>query len=53
MVDDPEHWFSMLKYLTIWGYFTSEIGVTKELAKHTREGMWEGCAELPNVDQPL
>ena len=30
----PGHWFAMLKYLTIWGYYTSEIGQEKEL------GLW-------------
>src|ERR1700722_10094680 len=21
----PDHWFGMLKYLTVWGYYTSEV----------------------------
>lgn len=45
--DDSTHWFGMLKYLTIWGFFTSEVGMTLELGKHTRQGMWKGCAPLP------
>lgn len=30
----PGHWFGMLKYLTIWGYYTSDIGQQQEL------GLW-------------
>ena len=26
-----EHWFAMLKYLTVWGYCTSEPGMTQTL----------------------
>ena len=46
--DEPSHWWGMLKHLTIWGYFTSEVGVTRELAKHTRQGMWRGCVPAPD-----
>lgn len=49
--DDSEHWFGMLKHLTIWGYFTSEVGVERELAKHTRQGMWQGCATDPRLER--
>lgn len=27
----PKSWFATVKYLTIWGYYTSEIGVKQEL----------------------
>ncbi len=26
-----EHWFAMLKYLTVWGYCTSEVGMQQTL----------------------
>ena len=28
---DPNHYFSLMKQLTVWGYFTSEVGATKAL----------------------
>ena len=28
---DPSHYFSLMKQLTLWGYFTSEQGATKAL----------------------
>ena len=28
---DPHHYFSLMKQLTVWGYFTSEPGATKAL----------------------
>jgi hypothetical protein len=28
---DPKHYFSLMKQLTVWGYFTSEAGATKAL----------------------
>ena len=28
---DPNHYFSLMKQLTLWGYFTSEVGATKAL----------------------
>jgi len=28
---DPNHYFSLMKQLTVWGYFTSEQGATKAL----------------------
>jgi gluconate 2-dehydrogenase gamma chain len=30
----PDHWFSRLKYLIVWGYYTSEVAQTGEL------GLW-------------
>ena len=28
---DPHHYFSLVKQLTVWGYFTSEVGAEKAL----------------------
>ena len=42
-VDD--HWFAMLKHLTIWGYYTSEPGIVKELREQLVAGRYEGNAQ--------
>jgi gluconate 2-dehydrogenase gamma chain len=42
-----EHWFAMLKYLTIWGYYTSEIAQTRALRLYPIPGRYDGCAPLP------
>ncbi|HWZ59050.1 MAG TPA: gluconate 2-dehydrogenase subunit 3 family protein [Gemmatimonadaceae bacterium] len=40
----PDHWFSMLKYLTIWGYYTSQAAQTGELGLWPLPGHYDGCA---------
>jgi Gluconate 2-dehydrogenase subunit 3 len=40
----PEHWFSMLKYLTIWGYYTSEVAQTSELGLWPLPWRYDGSA---------
>lgn len=42
--EGPAHWFGTVKYLTIWGYFTSEIGVVRELGQWPSPGRYDGCA---------
>jgi hypothetical protein len=42
--EGPSHWFGTVKYLTIWGYYTSEIGVRRELEQAPHEGRYDGCA---------
>lgn len=42
---DPNHYFSMIKQLTLLGYFTSEIGATKALRYVAVPGRWEGCID--------
>ncbi|THH40248.1 gluconate 2-dehydrogenase subunit 3 family protein [Neolewinella litorea] len=37
------HFFTMMKELTIWGYFTSEAGVTETLRFNPVPGRYEGC----------
>lgn len=39
---DPNHYFSMVKQLTIWGYFTSEPGATKALRYVAVPGHYDG-----------
>lgn len=43
--EDPDHYFSMLQQLTVWGYFTSEPGVTKALRYVPIPGRYEGCID--------
>lgn len=40
---DPEHYFRMLKELTLLGYFTSEIGSTQALNYVKVPGRYNGC----------
>ena len=42
--EGPAHWFGTVKYLTIWGYFTSEVGVVRELGQWPSPGRYDGCA---------
>jgi glucoside 3-dehydrogenase (cytochrome c) hitch-hiker subunit len=37
-------WFAMLKYLTIWGYYTSEIGQTRVLGNWPLPWRYDGNA---------
>ena len=41
-----QHWFAMLKYLTIWGYCTSEVVQTGVLRLHPMPGRFDGCARV-------
>ncbi len=40
---DPNHYFTMLKQLTLLGYFTSEPGATQALRYLPVPGRFEGC----------
>jgi gluconate 2-dehydrogenase gamma chain len=40
------HWFAMLKYLTIWGYCTSEAVQTDVLKLYPLPGRFDGCARV-------
>lgn len=39
------HFFTMMKQLTIWGYFTSQPGATKALRYNPVPGRYDGCVE--------
>jgi hypothetical protein len=41
-VDD--HWFAMLKFLTIWGYYSSRPGIVEELRLELMPGRYDGNA---------
>ena len=40
--DAPKHYFSMMKELTLTGFFTSEVGATKALRYVAVPGKFEG-----------
>jgi hypothetical protein len=41
--EENPHFFTMIKQLTIWGYFSSEPGITKALRYNPIPGRYEGC----------
>ena len=41
-----DHWFAVLKYLTVWGYCTSEPGMRKLLKSHPAPMRYDGNAPL-------
>ncbi len=47
----PTHYFRMMKELTLWGYFTSEIGATKALRYVAVPGKYEGCIDYKKGDK--
>lgn len=38
------HWFGMFKFFTVWGYYTSRVGVTEELNLQLMPGRYDGDA---------
>jgi hypothetical protein len=44
--NDAPHFFMLMKQLTIWGFFTSEVGVTKALRYDPIPGLYDGCLDL-------
>jgi len=49
--DEPSHYFRMMKELTLWGYFTSEVGATKALRYVAVPGRYEGCIPYKKGDK--
>jgi len=49
--DDPAHYFTLIKQLTLWGYFTSEPGATKALRYVAVPGRYEGCVPYKKGDK--
>lgn len=49
--DAADHYFTMMKQLTLWGYFTSEVGATKALRYLPVPGRYEGCIEYKKGDK--
>lgn len=40
------HWFAMLKYLTVWGFCTSETGMRDVLRSYPRSMRYDGAAPV-------
>lgn len=49
--DDPNHYFRMMKELTLLGFFTSEEGATKALRYVAVPGKYEGCVPYTKGDK--
>lgn len=49
--EDPTHYFRMMKELTLWGYFTSEIGAKQALRYVAVPGKYEGCIAYKKGDK--
>ena len=49
--DYPQHYFIMMKQLTLLGYFTSEIGATQALRYVAVPGKYEGCIPYKKGDR--
>jgi hypothetical protein len=48
---DPAHYFSMMKQLTLLGYFSSEVGATQALRYVAIPGKYEGCIPYKKGDR--
>lgn len=48
---ESNHYFKMMKDLTLQGYFTSEIGATKALRYEAVPGKYEGCIPYKKGDR--
>jgi hypothetical protein len=49
--DMPNHYFRMMKELTLLGYFTSEVGATKALRYIETPGRYDGCMPYKKGDK--
>ena len=53
--DSPaaQPFFSVMKWLTLWGYYTSEIGMDQELGHVVFPGSYEGCVSIRNIGRNI
>jgi len=49
--EDPNHYFAMMKQLTLLGYFSSEVGATQALRYLPVPGRYEGCIDYKKGDK--
>lgn len=49
--EDPNHYFQMMKQLTLSGYFSSEIGATQALRHVAVPGKYDGCMSYQKGDK--
>lgn len=48
-----DHWFAMLKFLTVWGYFTSEVAQRETLGAFPLPWRYDACAPYePRAGRP-
>ncbi|MEX0635391.1 MAG: gluconate 2-dehydrogenase subunit 3 family protein, partial [Ferruginibacter sp.] len=50
-INSPSHYYSMIKQLTLFGYFTSEIGATKALRHNPLPGKYDGAYPYKKGDK--
>lgn len=43
--DEPSHYFTLLKQLSVFAYFSSEVGTTKALRYNPIPGRFDGCVD--------
>lgn len=51
--EDPNHYFTMVKQLTLLGYFTSEIGCTQAQRYIPVPGRYDGCVPYTKGDKSM
>jgi hypothetical protein len=49
--DEPSHYFTYVKQLTLWGYFTSEVGSKQALRWLPVPGKYDGCYPYKKGDK--
>ncbi len=49
--EGPNHYFTLMKQLTLWGYFTSKPGATQALRYVAVPGRYEGCIPYKKGDK--
>jgi hypothetical protein len=47
----PNHYFSLMKQLSLWGYFTSKEGMEKALRYEPVPGHYDGCIDYKKGDK--
>ncbi|QJB37255.1 gluconate 2-dehydrogenase subunit 3 family protein [Chitinophaga oryzae] len=47
----PPHYFTMIRQLTLWGYFSSEVGMTKALRYIDTPGRYDGAYPYKKGDK--
>lgn len=50
-VGSPSHYYTMMKQLTLWGYFTSEIGMKQALRFLPIPGRYDGALPYKKGDK--
>jgi Gluconate 2-dehydrogenase subunit 3 len=49
--EEPAHYFTMMKQLTLFGYFTSKEGATQALRYIAVPGKYDGCVDYKKGDK--